>query len=197
MGRRWVFVTLVTAVLALGMLGGTVAAQESDTDGGKRLGLLGRVAEILGIGEAELTDAFDQAKTEIHDERTDAFIEKKIAKGELTNEEIAALREKIESQGFTKKGRGFHFGRGFGRHRDQTTFTFEFKGDIGDFPEFDGTFPDFEELGERFEQLEEDGVLRRFDGRRFRFDFDPSGDTDEGESDSSGDETPTVEGVSL
>jgi hypothetical protein len=195
--RRLVFVTLITGVLALGMLGGTVAAQESDTDDGKRAGLLGRVAEILGIGEAELTDAFDQAKTEIHDERTDAFIDQAIEKGELTDEEIADLQERLDSGNFPRIGRGFHFGRGFGRHRDETTFTFAFRGDIGDFPEFDRALPDFEELRERLDQLEEDGVLRRFNGRGFRFHFDPNGDADGSAGETPGDETPTGEGVSL
>ena len=197
MRRRSVFVTLVTGVLALGLLGGTVAAQESDAAGGGRTGFLARVAEILGIGEQELTDVFDQAKTEIRDEREDEFIDKAIEKGDLTDEEIAELRERFENGELKPLGRGFHFGRGFGRHRDGTTFTFRFRGDLGDLPELDGAFPNIDGLQERIERfrerLQEEGRLRHFEGPGFRFYFGPPSD---GDADKTDDE-PVADGVSL
>ncbi len=59
--------------------------------------LLSRVAEILGISEEELSDAFAQAKQEMLVERYDAafneYLERAIAEGLITEEEAEDIRE--------------------------------------------------------------------------------------------------------
>ena len=210
MRRRWVFVTLVTGVLTLGMLGGTVLAQETDADGGKRFGLLGRVAEILGIGGQELTDAFDQAKTEIRDEREGDFVDGLVEDGRLTEEGAADLREWFDSrpEGFEGVRDGFRFGPGFGRgfgkhgpgHHDLRGFTFRFGGDIEDLPDIEGLFPNLDQLQARIDQFNErfgeDGSARRFEGRGFRFYFGPIPHARDDEENPA-DNEPAAEGVSL
>ena len=80
---------------------------------------LSRVASILGVEESDLTDAMEQAKTEmITEKRVDvkAELDAKVASGDITqeqaNEQLEGLAKRIEMMG--KKG-GTPFG-GFKKH---------------------------------------------------------------------------------
>ena len=193
MRRRWLFATVAMAVLALGALGGTVLAQETTENPGKA-GIFGRVAEILGIGEDDLKGAFDQAKTEIREEKSDAKFDKLVESGKLTEEQAAELREWMDARpevdgafgsfGPQRKFRGHGFGRRGGHQ-----FQFRIGGDIGDVPDLQGRYPEFQE---HLDALRERGAFRQFEDPEFRFFFRPSGGLN-----SQTDETPASGGVSL
>jgi hypothetical protein len=130
MRNKWVFSILATGVLALGIFGGTVLAQDSgssDTSGDTAVttsvaggGLLERVAGKLGIAEEDLRTAFDEARSELKSERLVARIDALVADGTLTAEEGTELLAWFESRptsldgiGFGRRGGGHH-GFGFG-----------------------------------------------------------------------------------
>ena len=87
---------------------------------------LSRVASILGVAESELTDAMEQAKTEMIVEKladVKAELDGKVASGDITqdqaNERLEGLAKRIEMMGkkaemFRQKG-GSPFG-GFKKH---------------------------------------------------------------------------------
>ena len=102
-----VLVSVLVAILVLGVGGTTIAmAQEGeepepqDEELTAEVGendFLARVAEILGIPEEELREAFKQARQEMMEERWEkAFnrlLDKAVAEGLLTPEEAEEIRE--------------------------------------------------------------------------------------------------------
>ena len=159
MRRRWIPVTLVlAAVMALGIAGSAVLAhdrgngEKSRLDGiaggvlahaisGDRESKLGsfasRVAGILELEEQQVLDAFEQAKSEMLEERVQLMLEKAVTAGKLTQDEAdeymtwfesrpetflpGALFNKLGRQGFHKRHkRGGFFGKnkGFGHHAE-------------------------------------------------------------------------------
>ena len=107
-------IVVLAGVMLAGTVVGIVAAQtdggtpttEADVAPGKARvfsDLLPRLAEKLGISPEELTAAIQETQLELVDER--------VAAGDLTEEEAARIRERIES------GEGPFFGGGHGpRH---------------------------------------------------------------------------------
>jgi hypothetical protein len=93
-----VFISVLVAVLLL--VGGTavVMAQEDEepVPSPEANGLLTRVAEILGIPEEDLIDAFQQARQEMMEERwKEAFyraLDKAVEEGLLTQEEADEIK---------------------------------------------------------------------------------------------------------
>ena len=90
MRRRWVWVSILAATLMLGILG-TGAAVLAQSDGGSteestKQSLASRLAAILGLGldEATVQSALDQAKREIGDERLEKKLSRLVEKGVLT-----------------------------------------------------------------------------------------------------------------
>lgn len=213
------FVLVGAGVLVMGLFAGTVLAQETD-DSGDNPGLFGRVAEILGLAEDDVKDAFDQARTEIHDERSElrqenlsAHLDELIESGELTEEEAAEIRERLESlserfEDFPRiDGRSFGFRRhGFGfREGDGHSFRFEFRTGATDSLDVEGLFPNFDELKEHFESLEGfdslEGIkgFRHFEGPGFKFYFGPEihdGEAD-GDEETAAEQDLPVDGTSL
>ena len=128
MKRRWLFVPFLIGILAIGVVAaGATLAQESDTEGKSRFGnFASRVAEILGIEEAQVQDAFQQARSEMVDEAIEQKMTNMVEKGVLTQEqtdEIVAWRQARPEDvpGFDpmgKRGHGFH-GRGPGMATEQ------------------------------------------------------------------------------
>lgn len=116
----WRIAIVVAAVLALGGAAvGFVTAQTDDgsaTAQAERSNFAARLAENLGITLEEFQAAVQQTQLEIVDE--------KLANGEITEEQAAQIRERIESgegrfgPGHGRPGHGFSngfaFGRGFG-----------------------------------------------------------------------------------
>jgi hypothetical protein len=126
MRKRWFFVTLLVGVLALGITGGTVLAHDGGVGGDSPLGkFTSRVANILGVDEAQVQDALDQASREIQDESLQLKLDRMVESGRLTQEQADAYLEWYVSRpdglfsGFKLRGFGGHdFFRGgmFGRH---------------------------------------------------------------------------------
>ncbi len=65
---------------------------------GKQDETLARVAEILGIDEQKLVDAFKQAREEQQQKALDAWLSKLVEKGVLTEEQAKAYRDWVESR---------------------------------------------------------------------------------------------------
>ena len=201
--RKRVFVLVGAGVLVVGLFAGTVLAQDAEDSSGKTT-LFGRVAEILGLAEDDVKDAFDQAKSEIRDERTDEKIDSLVESGKLSEEDAAELREWVESRpevfegfgGFGKRGFGFRR-HGFG-DGDGYSFKFEFRRGDGELRDFEGLFPNFDELRERIESFDGEGGLRSFERPRFRFFFGPGFDGDhDHEDDGTAEEDVPADATSL
>ena len=128
--RNMLLVFLTAALLALGITGGAIFAQEAgaDDDGAHndstKKGMASRVAAILGLGEQEVEDAFKQAGREMRDERFENRMDRLVDKGQLTEDEAVEAVDWYQSRpedigpgrrGFGMKGRGHQrFGSGFG-----------------------------------------------------------------------------------
>lgn len=106
MNRMWkVGLAIVAVIVLAGTAIGFVAAQTDSDPARPFSNFLSRLAENLGITEAELNEAIDQTSVDIVDE-------KEIA-GDLTSEQADRIRERIASG----EGRPFFggFGHGFGK----------------------------------------------------------------------------------
>lgn len=69
MKKRWIFISLSVALLTLMLTGGALLAQEVASGGDTgRQSIISRVAELLGLPESQVQDAFDQAGREHQDE---------------------------------------------------------------------------------------------------------------------------------
>ncbi len=121
MNRMWKAALAIVAVVALaGTAAGLVAAQEdAGVPGGERLNnFIERLAGNLGISQEELEAAIDQTQLEGIDEA--------LANGNLTEEQAAQARERVESGeglGFPFERRGHHgHHRGFGAKMEVAEF---------------------------------------------------------------------------
>lgn len=87
--RRYSLVLLfAVTVLALGLTGGVIWAQEGNTpDEGARHSMASRVAAILGLGEAEVEAAFQQAGREMQEDKFDMRMDRLVEKGQITEDE--------------------------------------------------------------------------------------------------------------
>lgn len=89
--RKVITVLAVVAVLAIGLTAvAGIAAQEINKQD-KQQALLSKVAEKLGVSEEQLTQALKDARFEMIDEA--------VAAGQLTEEQAAKLKERIEENG--------------------------------------------------------------------------------------------------
>lgn len=107
--KRLLIIAAAVAALGLGVVavgGAVTSAQEGDGPLGS---FLARVAEKLGISEEELTTAIQDTQLEIIDER--------LAEGNITPEQAARLRERIEEGGILFPPRPGHHVRHAVCHR--------------------------------------------------------------------------------
>ena len=103
MSRRW-FLSLVVALAAVGALVGATAASadfRSRIPGGE---VLDRVASILGIERSTLDDAFDQARSEVKDEKQAEALATLVADGTLTEAEAIEIGDWLDSRPATLNG---------------------------------------------------------------------------------------------
>ena len=84
-------------VVVLGLAGGTVLAQSAEEDGEKK-SFAERVAEILGLESDTVEDALKQAKSEMKDERTDAWLDKAVEAEKITQEEADAYSDWLDDR---------------------------------------------------------------------------------------------------
>ncbi|MCI0440716.1 MAG: hypothetical protein L0177_16545 [Chloroflexi bacterium] len=119
MKKRWFLAPVAIAILALGVLtAGVALAQEAETEEDSVISsLASRVAAILGLDEATVQDALDQARTEIQDEALQNRLAELVEQGVITQEQAdeylewyQARPEGIPGFGPGRHGRGFGFG---------------------------------------------------------------------------------------
>ena len=118
--RRWLIGSVVATVMVLGIMGGMVMAQETPGDADKS-SFAARVAEILGLDEATVQDAIDQAKAEMRDEALQSKLDRLVESGRMTQEQADEYKTWLESKpegvpsrmfgGFGKRHRSGHHGR--------------------------------------------------------------------------------------
>ena len=108
MKRRWLFVPIIVGLLALGITVGGVLAQDGGDKDNAAKSFAGRVAAILGLGEAEVKDAFKQAATEARQDRLRSKLDWLVDQGRITQEQAGEYLEWYNS-----KPSGFDLGRGF------------------------------------------------------------------------------------
>jgi hypothetical protein len=129
MKRRWLFLPLLLALLALGITVGAALAQSDGEDGDSPVqSFAARVAAILGLDEAQVQDAFNQASGEARDEGLRKTLDRKVEQGWITQEQADECLEWFQAKpdaflqghrffGFGKHGSfGGHMWGGYGRH---------------------------------------------------------------------------------
>ena len=119
MRKRWIVVTALAGVLTLGILGGTALAH-SDGDSNRSASIHSRVAEILGIDDQQVLDAFQQAAQEQREARIQHRFDDLVESGTLTREQADDMLAWLDarpsfSDSDTQSGRLFGRG-GFGGH---------------------------------------------------------------------------------
>ena len=124
MRKRWILVPVALAAMALAVAAvGVALAYESNGDS-KADKFTSRVAEILGLEEAQVSDAMKQARQELRDEAMQSRLDSLVEKGLITQEQADEYRDWRQSRpemlsGFGKSGFGYgKYGhkRGFARH---------------------------------------------------------------------------------
>ena len=130
--KRLIIISSVVAavIVVMGLVGSTVfAADPTDTTStitNPQSVLMGKVAGILGIDQAELEAAFMQAQKEVRSEAEANRLAKMVADGKLTQEQADQYKAWLDSRpdvpalvgpqdGRGGMMRGGMMGRGFGR----------------------------------------------------------------------------------
>jgi hypothetical protein len=97
--RKWFIVSIIVLALILTVGGGVVYAQTSSAaDNGTGDSFAARVAAILGIDQAQVEDAFDQARKEMREEALDSRLQKMVEEGTITQEQADQYKEWAESR---------------------------------------------------------------------------------------------------
>ena len=86
MKRRWVVIGLVVGLLAMAVTTGAVLSYTGDGDSPYGT-FASRVAAILGVDQAQVQDALDQAAREIQDEAIQNKLNRLVESGRLTQEQ--------------------------------------------------------------------------------------------------------------
>ena len=79
--KRWLSITAVTALAAVGTMGGLAAAH----GGGEEIG--SRVAEILDLDQETVIEAFDQARTDIQGQQLQAKLDQAVEDERISEEQ--------------------------------------------------------------------------------------------------------------
>ena len=111
MKKRLIAAAIALGLITAGIVGGTILADDDGENGSKGAGLVERVAEILGLEEETVQDAFDQARGEIRDEAIENWLAGAVEKGTLTQEQSDALSDWYDAR---PEDLPRLFGRGFG-----------------------------------------------------------------------------------
>ncbi len=101
--KKKIVLGVVIAVVVLGTVGGLVAANTDTTTtaivtDNPQDTLLEKVAGKLGVSVDELKTAFQEARTELMQERLDARLAELVADGTITQEQADAFKEWINSR---------------------------------------------------------------------------------------------------
>ena len=86
--RFLILVPVLAVVLLFGIMAGVVFAQNGNDGHDPNQDILARVAQILGIDQQKLADAFNQARTEFEAQRLDKLVQD----GKITQEQADQLK---------------------------------------------------------------------------------------------------------
>ena len=92
MRKKWLLAVVAVGILAAGLSVGAVFASgglsSGDGDGDSpKSTFISKVASILELDEDTVRDAFEQARSEMAEERVEAMLDAKVEKGLITQEE--------------------------------------------------------------------------------------------------------------
>ncbi len=91
-------VGLAAAVLVvLGVAGGTALAQSADEDGATK-SFAERVADILGLDGETIENAMSQARSEMRDERADAWLAEAVEAEKITQEQAGVYSDWLDDR---------------------------------------------------------------------------------------------------
>ena len=127
MRKRWIVASFLVGLLTVGLAGGAVLANEHEGDS-PITGFAARVAGILGIDEAQVEAAFQQARQEMADEQLQARLDSQVEAGRITQKQADEYIEWFQARpdegigigpkggfgghGASQRGRGFRGGPG-------------------------------------------------------------------------------------
>ena len=118
MKRRTKFIIagVLAAVVVLGAVGGIALAETSSSTSTTGNTLIAKVATILGIDQAKVQSAFDQAQKEVRAEASDTFLAEQVASGKITQAQADQYKAWLNSKpaGLDQLGPGRGMMRGFG-----------------------------------------------------------------------------------
>jgi len=126
MKKRWFLVPIALAMLAIGVFtAGVTLAQDSGTDSTSTVSrFASRVAAILGVDQAKVQDAMNQASRELHDEAIKSKLDALVKQGQLTQAQAdeylkwyQARPDDFPRLGGPGFGPGRHHGHGFNGFR--------------------------------------------------------------------------------
>ena len=95
--KKFIIILLGTILIIIASLGGIAMAQDSE-DESKPDSLMARVADILGIDQQTVEDAFEQAQAEMREEALDKHLQNLVDEGILTEEEAAEYKTWLEAR---------------------------------------------------------------------------------------------------
>ena len=124
MRKRWIIIPVVLVTMALAVAAAGVALAQKDDSDSKADKFTSRVAEILGLDEAQVSDAMKQARQEFRDEAMQSKLDSLVEKGLITQEEADEYLDWYQSRPealawFGKSGFGYgkyDHKRGYGHH---------------------------------------------------------------------------------
>jgi len=111
--KKFLLVGLLAAVLLIGSIGGVALAQTENGDDSQPKTLLARVAEILGIDQQKVEDAFAQAQSEMQTEALQNRLQNLVDQGEITQGEADQYLEWQQSRPDVPVRLGFRGHGGF------------------------------------------------------------------------------------
>ena len=95
MNKKWVLIPMALVLLTVGIVttGATLASSDS-ADGSSRMSnFASRVAGILGLDEAQVEDALQQARSEMKEEVLQSKLDAQVASGQITQEQANEYME--------------------------------------------------------------------------------------------------------
>ena len=134
MRRKWLLAIVAVGILAAGLSVGagfaTGGLSDGDGDGDStKSTFISKVASILELDEDTVSDAFEQARSEIAEERVEAMLDAKVEKGLITQDQADEYLEWFQDRPddafpmFKRGGRGgWKHGKGMGFYdKDSST----------------------------------------------------------------------------
>ena len=95
--KKFIIMLLGSILIITASLGGIAMAQDSE-DESKPDSLMARVADILGIDQQTVEDAFEQARDEMQEEAMDRHLQNLVDEGIISEEEAAEYKAWLESR---------------------------------------------------------------------------------------------------